>query len=192
MTQEDYIKYEMQKGGNLEEYKDIKILTSENKIAGELRPCLKVWVGKQKNPKMNYYFRSEERRNQAIKSAKDGADTRQEYKQKRKAERKAFKPDIKIGDIYYSSWGYEQTNIDFYQVIEIKGKATVVLKEIAQDTVEGSNYSHGMACEVIAVKDKFLNDKTITKRVSQYGISLTSYSSARKWDGKPQYKSWYA
>lgn len=26
---------------------------------------------------------------------------------------------LKVGDIFYSSWGYDQTNIDFYKVLEI-------------------------------------------------------------------------
>jgi len=192
MNQEQHINYELQKGGKLEEYKDIKILTSENKIAGELRPCLKVWIGKQKNPQMNYYYKSEEQRNQAIKRAKDFADSRQEYKQKRSAERKAFKPDVKVGDIYYTSWGYDQTNINFYQVVDVKGETTAVFREIAQDIVEGSDYSHGMACKVIAAKDEFLSDNTITRRIGQYGARINSVASARKWDGKPEYKSWYA
>ena len=30
------------------------------------------------------------------------------------------------GDIFYTSWGYEQTNIDFYQVISASGKSVKV------------------------------------------------------------------
>ena len=26
---------------------------------------------------------------------------------------------VKIGDIYYCSWGYEQTNIDYYMVVKV-------------------------------------------------------------------------
>ena len=28
-----------------------------------------------------------------------------------------FRRSLRVGDILYSSWGWEQTNIDFYQVI---------------------------------------------------------------------------
>ena len=31
-------------------------------------------------------------------------------------------PMPKIGDLFYSSWGYDQTNIDFYQVTAVRGK----------------------------------------------------------------------
>ena len=29
--------------------------------------------------------------------------------------------DVKVGDIFLCSWGYEQTNVDFYKLIELKG-----------------------------------------------------------------------
>ena len=50
--------------------------------------------------------------------------TGEEYaEQIRKEEPKKTKPEpinkygVKVGDVFYDSWGYEQTNIDFYQVI---------------------------------------------------------------------------
>lgn len=33
-----------------------------------------------------------------------------------------FRRSLRVGDILYSSWGWEQTNIDFYQVIAIRGQ----------------------------------------------------------------------
>ena len=34
-----------------------------------------------------------------------------------------FKNDtISVGDIFVSSWGYEQTNVTFYQVLSVHGK----------------------------------------------------------------------
>lgn len=37
---------------------------------------------------------------------------------------------VKVGDIFYSSWGYEQTNIDFYQVIALKGSTMATFRKI--------------------------------------------------------------
>ena len=36
---------------------------------------------------------------------------------------------IIVGDIFYSSWGYDQTNVDFYQVVKTTPK-TIALKKI--------------------------------------------------------------
>ena len=43
----------------------------------------------------------------------------------------AFRESLRVGDILYSSWGWEQTNIDFYQVIAIRGSA-VDLRQLDQ------------------------------------------------------------
>ena len=42
-----------------------------------------------------------------------------------------FRRSLRVGDILYSSWGWEQTNIDFYQVIAIRGSA-VDLRQLAR------------------------------------------------------------
>ena len=44
-----------------------------------------------------------------------------------------FRRSLRVGDILYSSWGWEQTNIDFYQVIAIRGSA-VDLRQLDQRT----------------------------------------------------------
>jgi len=38
--------------------------------------------------------------------------------------------NITPGTIFYSSWGYEQTNVSFYQVVKLSGKASVIIREI--------------------------------------------------------------
>ena len=37
---------------------------------------------------------------------------------------------VKVGDVFVDSWGWEQTNIDFYEVVALKGKASVELRPI--------------------------------------------------------------
>ena len=39
---------------------------------------------------------------------------------------------VHVGDIFYTQWGYDQTNIDFYQVVELKGKHTMVLRGLTE------------------------------------------------------------
>ena len=42
-----------------------------------------------------------------------------------------FKNDtVSVGDVFVSSWGYEQTNVTFYQVLSVHGKKTVTVREI--------------------------------------------------------------
>lgn len=42
---------------------------------------------------------------------------------------------LKVGSILASSWGYDQTNVTFYEVIALNGKTMATLREIAQQVV---------------------------------------------------------
>jgi hypothetical protein len=72
---------------------------------------------------------------------------------------------IKIGDIFVDEWGATMALVDFYQVVDIKGKSTIVLHEIDKEE-KGTGYLSG---EAKPIKDKFLrldhNTKLLTRRV---------------------------
>lgn len=137
--------------------------------------------------KYDFYrsYRSEERAQEAIKSHLETIRIRESAKKKSKS----FLTTLKVGDILYSSWGYDQTNIDFYQVVEIKkSRKSIVIYEIAGETVETTGAMQGRC---VAVKDTFTG-KPMLKRVREGNIvSITSYASAFPWDGKPKYWSAY-
>jgi len=117
-----------------------------------------------------------------------------EFKAKAKTE---YKMPFNQGDILYSSWGYEQTNVDFYQVIEVKGKS-LILHEIAGEMIEQNRGDYG---RVKPLKDHFCKDKKpFLKQVRQnvydnsisYSITLTSYANLYLYtNGEAgQYCSW--
>jgi len=123
-----------------------------------------------------------------------------------------YQNPYKVGDILHHSWGYDQTNCDFYQVVEVK-TASVVLRKIAAETVPGSEGF--MSESVMPVKDTFIEkgpqaltkhdydispqNPTIKKRVCFYvqnDGTLKYYVSVPfgwcdLWKGKPEYSSWY-
>jgi len=66
---------------------------------------------------------------------------------------KSNKYDVKVGDIFYISWGYDQTNVNFFQVIELVGNVSVRIKEISDEHVR-SNCS--MSGYVKPVRNKFI------------------------------------
>ena len=71
------------------------------------------------------------------------------------------KHDIKIGDIFYNSWGYDQTNIDFYQVISTTAK-TITLRAIKGASDDFNTYH--LTGTTVPVKDNFCSDELIRKR----------------------------
>jgi len=99
-------------------------------------------------------------------------------------ESQKFKP----GTILYSSWGYEQTNIDFYQIIERKGQF-VTLQEIGSEKTYEEWGDRGR-CKP---DPKVLIGDPFRKKISQNAsIRLTSYSFAQLYEGRPLYWSSYA
>jgi len=113
----------------------------------------------------------------------------------KKVERRQANKEVKasdfyeIGDIVYNSWGYEQTNIEFYQVIAVLPKK-IRIQEIRQTLTEATG---AMSGSVIANKNDFLNVEPFDLIVRPKGelASPKSFYYFKKWDGKPKYKSWY-
>ena len=58
-----------------------------------------------------------------------------DYKAKRKAEQKAPRK-LQVGHILYTSWGYDQTNVDYYQVTALKGETMVIVQKLEQSCPE--------------------------------------------------------
>lgn len=138
-------------------------------------------------------FRSVSSRQDWITAFKMRVEDWEAEKIKRANERKSFVNPAQVGDILVSTWGYDQTNVDFYQVTAVKGK-TVTIRELKQ---KSTGYTgNGMADHRLPLKDEFTNAEPMTKIVrkgyqSKYCVG-TTYHTATPWDGKPEYNSWYA
>jgi len=90
---------------------------------------------------------------------------------------------VKINDIFYSSWGYDQTNIDFYMVVDVT-KSSVKVVSIGEDrTYTGP--MQGNCVPNLSAK----GNKIITKRLNYYNnkpsFKIASYASAYPWNGQP-------
>jgi hypothetical protein len=135
-----------------------------------------VFFGKQAKPIWHFNFPSRERFIQRVKEARDNWAARQQAKQEAVSAKKAFVHSVKVGDVFGTSWGYEQTNREFFQVVEVKGKS-VVIRELAQEGGRADDPGFGpMAGTTRYIKDKFLNDELITKLVLQGNeIKFASY-----------------
>lgn len=131
---------------------------------------------------------------------------------RREEVKKLFKNPFAVGDIIHHSWGYDQTQCDYYQVVAITDKS-VALRKIAGKTVPGSEGS--MCCSLLPEKDHFLEGRVhqciaegydesnvkptwkVVKAHFEHSGELryfipTRHGWAEKWDGKPNYESWYA
>lgn len=126
---------------------------------------------------------------------------------------KANKYGVKVGDIFSASWGYDQTNNDFFQVVALVGETSVRVREVYLPMIESSAVSSMSEDRTFAVTRELLpaanfsvfikdQEKGDLKRLKSYaadGISnpqfnLSSFANAYYCGGDTVkvYESWYA
>ena len=134
---------------------------------------------------------------------------------------------IEPGAILVSSWGYDQTNVDYYLVTRTTDKTCWILPMYSKETPQegyapdsglsvplevkthsrfcdhcdhsSSDHTADYGCYRTSCECKnFVKKELVPERhkILRYGssefISLTSFSNAKLWDGKPKYASHYA
>lgn len=124
-----------------------------------------------------FAFRTiQERINYIAKVMQNVTNRKNEAEQKKSAlvaARQENNHPFTIGQVLYDSWGYDQTNIDFYMITEIKGKQ-VILQAIGSQKVEGSGYHD--SCNVKPCKEA-VKGQPFKKliQVSIYSAKATYY-----------------
>jgi len=166
-------------------------MDAERMVSKCVRPSKKARLGYVNV--FHIQFRSTERMFEHADKHLADLEAKRVYKAERKAklaaERAAAKESVKEGDIFVASWGWEQTNVDAYQVVAKKG-ATVTLREIALKSVEGSEGF--MSDLVVPVKDAFIGEE-FKKRITGRHIKISDCQTALPMgDREDFYRSWYA
>jgi hypothetical protein len=104
---------------------------------------------------------------------------------------------INVGTIFSYSWGYDQTNYNFFQVVR-KTKKSIYIREIEQKKTESDLLMQG---KTIPIKDKFQEGglwegKTLLKRPYEWNnriyVNIESYGSCHIWEGKLENYTSYA
>lgn len=184
-------------------------ITFDGKPSEAVRDALKAlrfrWHGVKK---LWYGYTDEE----TVKAAIDGKPVKASKPATKPAE-KVNKFGVKVGDLFHASWGYDQTNNDFFQVVALVGETSVRVREVnpvceqvegvcwaAEDRVFCTNTNGELlpaAPNSFFIKD---NDKGDIKRLSRYDetsapeFKIASYARAYKCSGDTikVYESWYA
>lgn len=149
------------------------------------------YSGKRHKADFHYIYHSEERRQASINSYFDRLRASHAIRAQRRAEYQDFRHTLKVGDILDYSWGYDQTNVDFFQVLAVKDKS-VVIRQIQGHTIPGEGCAP-MSGYSLPLKDRFVErERPMLKRVRKGNCISMDYGTAEKWDGVPSYTSWYA
>jgi hypothetical protein len=146
--------------------------------SGSIRYYSIGFAGKAQKPTWYYSYRDTSRRDRDTKDRIESARSHEEAKQKAREERAKFQHNMNVGDILNSSWGYDQTNVNFYQVIRTTPKG-IVIREIMSQSV-GADH-------VKPLPGRFVGSP-LTRRVSPHGgVKIDTYEYASKWNGSPEY-----
>lgn len=88
--------------------------------------------GTSGKPQLHYSYPNEQQRQQAIDNWKHSVEQSVKLRSEAAKARTSEPCTLKAGDIVNTSWGYDQTNVDFYIVTRVSGKR-VYLRQIASD-----------------------------------------------------------
>jgi len=172
------------------------------------------YAGTARKAAFYYSYRTPELRDKQVETFFAGLESHERMMSERRAERS--KPHtLQVGDVITNSWGYEQTNVDMYQIV--KATANYVwLQPIAGELVpdEGCGPMSGRVRPETPIRqiltrevreygdwdpgigNRVVNVKTVpvepTKHKAEGNSVHFEHGSGSKWDGRSLYCSWYA
>ena len=109
---------------------------------------------------------------------------------------------VKVGDIFYTSWGYDQTNVEFFKVVRATEKS-IWVQETGQ-IISGSKYDYWQTSsngEALVREYRDHETGEVVKKIApieihriQYSggvpcFTINSFSNGYFWDGKPKHAS---
>lgn len=140
------------------------------------------YAGKRMKPDFNYRFKDLERLEQYVAEYVIDVIAQAKLKEKRRAEKAEANRNakIEIGDILKASWGYDQTNIDYYEVVGIKNQM-VEVREIGKVMEREDQYGDRGRCAPAPGQYK---GPAKRYKIQAYGnnvyIRISSYATADK------------
>ena len=152
------------------------------------------FAGKATKPMWHYIFGSAERLAEKIKSQVESLEAHKAMVAERRKAR--FAPHTLVGgEVFRTSWGYEQTNVEYYEVVGVRGQM-VEVREIAQSREE-----EGFLCGKTKPMPGMFIGETFLRRVNMVGgaPSIKIHQSATAYleqpysviSGKPVFKERY-
>lgn len=149
----------------------------------EGRPACVFYRGRAFRPTKHFCFRTRARRARWLRDLAQAAQAHADELVKRRAERKETmaKPHgLQVGSVMVSSWGYEQTNVDFYQVTALRGQRGATLRKL-QSRREHRGGVGSMCGTAWPLVDQFCGSDELRVLIRPGDVvRLRSYSTATK------------
>lgn len=137
------------------------------------RPCADLYTGKSLRATSRYYYRSEARRAEHVAEFVARLRAAEDHRAAARAKRSA--PHVlEVGDILRASWGYDQTNIDYYEVVRATSRSAW-LRELAQDR----NCTGDMRGTCVPLAGHYVGPEAMYRATEDY-VKIKSYKFARR------------
>lgn len=154
------------------------------------------YLGKRTKPEAHLIFPSLEARDaylaRFVEKAERFAREKAERKAAEKAARAAFTHGYALGDILVSSWGYEQTNLEFFEVVGVPSGKSVLLRPVASRRVRSTGWA---SADVAPAPGQFTGE-AFRKLVAPGGaghekgvVRINSFANAYQSDPERAYHS---
>lgn len=133
-----------------------------------------IWSNSDIKPYLHSFFVNTEKREKYLSDKKEYYQKQYNAKMKEQQRLQTVMDSVKIGTVFYASWGHEQTNIQFYKVIERK-KDFLLLQEVKSIEVCSKGFNDRGVCTPdldTPIGEPF------RKKLTLYGVRLESYKTA--------------
>ncbi|MCR5943963.1 hypothetical protein FG152_24640 [Ochrobactrum sp. XJ1] len=150
--------------------------TSSGKLAAS------VFFGNQSKPVSRFSYESEDHRRRAISAAFQARRNKLAYKLEQRNLRNATPRTAEVGAIYYTSWGYDQTNVDFYEIVDLVGKLSAKVRKIGSINASDGSEGWGAGKSLPAAGEYKSEAQTVRITGDRFKIDG---NRAHRWHGRP-------
>ena len=186
---------------NFDNQNNLQFFLADYELNGKRIIQGKCFTNKSFNPKWFYRFKDLEQFNKTCLDTISNNNEVIKWKEERK--QKEQQPHtLKIGDILYCSWGYDQTQVDYFKVKEILGKTKIKIvglgtslacdgyhdKATPSDEI-GNHWTRKQYFCKIENKWKTKNIELVKFARSNNSVKISSFAYAYKWDGQPKHST---
>ena len=164
-------------------------------VAVLYKPTPKAKFSKEKQI-FGFRFLNEDRRleyiNEDYLNRVKNQEAKEKYKSDKKIKNKSDLLNVKVGEIFKDSWGYEQTNVDYFQVVAKPSSSFIVVKKINYELIDET--VSNMSAYVKPLINSFKNDEELKFKLNGASFKSSSFSWANKVENiekEKAYTSWY-
>lgn len=150
--------------------------------------CAKGFSGKRGKCDWHHSYPSQAHLEDKVTRYFQALTERQERKTREAEKAKSGRRGVEVGHVLVSTWGYDQTNVDYYQVTKLIGKTMVEIRKIGTERIEATGWASD---KVMPAIDDFRGNPLRRKCVNG-AVNVDDVCRAYLWDGKPDHRSSYA